>query len=288
MKKFMAGLMGLLLAASVQAEMPRPVSDGSPGLSGQSDEWWAATRKAQAAQEARGGKPKAADGETNFYTGKPYDEEIDSYIFKYRNYSPALQRWTTADPSGFPDGANNYAYMAVPTEGLDPDGRLTITGVTTPNKAQQTVTYGGITYTIVAAALSIIEASSNLDGNLNINNYTTYEKGGVLGGAQLAISVSGVTAPANTEFHWVQIVESSNPIGGSSIFIDTQGDIFYDGGGAAASASFFYDGPLRSLTSATREKPVMWMADLHYVGYNTITGQITSYGGVSWGFMIYE
>ncbi|MDR2462916.1 MAG: hypothetical protein LBD30_03950, partial [Verrucomicrobiales bacterium] len=59
-----------------------------------------------------------------FYTGKPYDAEIGGYVFKYRNYSPETQRWTTADPSGFPDGANNYGYVNAPTIQLDWQGLL--------------------------------------------------------------------------------------------------------------------------------------------------------------------
>lgn len=46
-----------------------------------------------------------------FYTGKPYDSETVSYTFKYRNYSTNSMRWTTVDPSGFPDGPNNSIYV---------------------------------------------------------------------------------------------------------------------------------------------------------------------------------
>ncbi|MDK3160803.1 RHS repeat-associated core domain-containing protein [Kamptonema cortianum] len=46
-----------------------------------------------------------------FYTGKPYDEDLQSYHFLYRNYSPTKGRWTAADPSGFPDGPNQWLYV---------------------------------------------------------------------------------------------------------------------------------------------------------------------------------
>lgn len=46
-----------------------------------------------------------------FYTGKPYDADSESYTFRYRNYDPELNRWTTVDPSGFPDGANSLIYI---------------------------------------------------------------------------------------------------------------------------------------------------------------------------------
>lgn len=32
-----------------------------------------------------------------FYTGKPYDADSESYTFKYRNYDPELNRWTSVD-----------------------------------------------------------------------------------------------------------------------------------------------------------------------------------------------
>jgi RHS repeat-associated protein len=46
-----------------------------------------------------------------FYTGKPYLASAGGYAFKYRNYKPELARWTSEDPSGFPDGANNNLYV---------------------------------------------------------------------------------------------------------------------------------------------------------------------------------
>ncbi len=46
-----------------------------------------------------------------FYTGKHYDEDLQSYHFLYRNYSPTKGRWTAADPSGFPDGPNQWLYV---------------------------------------------------------------------------------------------------------------------------------------------------------------------------------
>ena len=46
-----------------------------------------------------------------FYTGKPYLEETGQYVFLFRHYDPELGRWTSADPSGFPDGANSRIYI---------------------------------------------------------------------------------------------------------------------------------------------------------------------------------
>ena len=61
-----------------------------------------------------------------FYTGKPYLAESGSYAFKYREYNPEMNRWTTVDPSGFPDGANNRLYAAVPTSQFDFQGCFTL------------------------------------------------------------------------------------------------------------------------------------------------------------------
>ena len=57
-----------------------------------------------------------------FYTGKPYDVQCDGYLFKYRNYDPELNRWTSMDPTGFPDGVNNCIYPSSPVSAFDPNG----------------------------------------------------------------------------------------------------------------------------------------------------------------------
>ena len=54
-----------------------------------------------------------------FYTGKPYLSESGTYAYKFRQYDPELNRWTTADPSGFPDGANSFVLGGNPVCGLD-------------------------------------------------------------------------------------------------------------------------------------------------------------------------
>ena len=56
------------------------------------------------------------------FTGKPYDEDLQAYVFPYRNYDATTARWTSSDPAGYPDGINNQFYAAVPTYALDPLG----------------------------------------------------------------------------------------------------------------------------------------------------------------------
>jgi RHS repeat-associated protein len=76
-------------------------------------------------------QPSASSQEAGvFYTGKPYLAESGSYAFKYREYNPEMGRWTTIDPSGFPDGANNRMYAALPTSEIDNNGlRVTAPGI---------------------------------------------------------------------------------------------------------------------------------------------------------------
>lgn len=49
--------------------------------------------------------------ERGLLTGKPFIEELDGFVFARRNYSAAGLRWNSADPSGYPDGCNSYAYV---------------------------------------------------------------------------------------------------------------------------------------------------------------------------------
>ena len=85
-----------------------------------------------------------------FYTGKPYIASTASYAFKYRSYNPELARWTSEDPSGFPDGANGSAYAAVPSSEFDFQGLFSVEGMITPNPQLFTTTTGGKTYTTTA------------------------------------------------------------------------------------------------------------------------------------------
>ena len=43
------------------------------------------------------------------FTGKPHVAEL-GYTFLFRNYDSSLGKWSTADPLGYPDGWNNFAY----------------------------------------------------------------------------------------------------------------------------------------------------------------------------------
>ena len=61
--------------------------------------------------------------EEGFLTGKPFVQELDRFVFKHRNYNPFTARWATLDPSGFPDGKNQYSFVKCdPVNWYDPQG----------------------------------------------------------------------------------------------------------------------------------------------------------------------
>ena len=57
------------------------------------------------------------------YTGQRWDAETGLYHYRARYYSPALGRFLTADPIGYGDGLNVYAYVGNdPVNLVDPSG----------------------------------------------------------------------------------------------------------------------------------------------------------------------
>jgi len=65
----------------------------------------------------------AAQPASYFYTGKPYDADLHAYVYNYRNFDVELNRWASADPTGFPDGSNNWIYACnTPSSMIDPNG----------------------------------------------------------------------------------------------------------------------------------------------------------------------
>jgi RHS repeat-associated protein len=74
-------------------------------------DWRAEMAEQSAVKDAAQANADALAADQSFYTGKPYLPATGSYAFKYRSYQPELARWTSEDPSGFPDGANNGIYV---------------------------------------------------------------------------------------------------------------------------------------------------------------------------------
>lgn len=58
------------------------------------------------------------------FTGKPYDEDLQAYIFPYRNYDASTARWRSSDTAGYSGGPNQHFYAGTPTLGLDILGTL--------------------------------------------------------------------------------------------------------------------------------------------------------------------
>ena len=52
----------------------------------------------------------ASPMEDSFFTGKPQVGEM-GYVFLFRAYRADQGKWQTADPAGYPDGWNNFAYV---------------------------------------------------------------------------------------------------------------------------------------------------------------------------------
>jgi len=103
------------LAGAVAVQAGESGRRECPGFGVQTQEQldtWRANLEAKNASAPISSSPQAARHQprTLFFTGKPYDADQDAYLFKYRAYDPNAARWTTSDPSGFPDGANSWVY----------------------------------------------------------------------------------------------------------------------------------------------------------------------------------
>ena len=111
------------------------------------------------------------------FTGKPYDADMGAYVFPFRNYRSDEARWMSADPSGFPDGSNAFAYAPTPVSGLDALGLQTtkitfspsigagdITAAITRALANLTVSgivSSGLQTDILGKANSLVTAAAN-------------------------------------------------------------------------------------------------------------------------------
>ncbi|MBI9018883.1 MAG: hypothetical protein JEZ07_16655 [Phycisphaerae bacterium] len=48
-------------------------------------------------------------GNPYMFTGRRWDDETETYYYRFRNYCPMLGRFMQNDPLGYVDGMNSYA-----------------------------------------------------------------------------------------------------------------------------------------------------------------------------------
>jgi RHS repeat-associated protein len=123
------------------------------------------------------------DEQIQFFTGKPYDAASGTYLFMFRSYSPTLARWTSADPSGFLDGANNMRYAPNPVSEIDPLGWWKIKLVGT-NKT-------GIDGTLNTTPPITVNVSLETKQSGLLSNYALAAKPGISGSNPISVAVDG-------------------------------------------------------------------------------------------------
>lgn len=126
------------------------------------------------------------------FTGKPYDADLQAFVFPYRNYKPDLARWTSSDPAGFPDGINNHYYACVPTIDIDFLGLATleIYGRPVAGAPLGTHTYGVVTVN----SSEYSQLASSQQSNFNSNSDGTYSSS--VGGYKSDGMVGNPNSPA--------------------------------------------------------------------------------------------
>jgi len=236
-----------------------------------------------------------------FYTGRPYIESTGSYAFKYRSYNPELARWTSEDPSGFPDGANQNSYAPIPTFGIDCGGLFTVDLAGYKADSDTWTTSGTLTtYTVRTTDLSVLSANDfnatmtgwsftagELDNTMKIGAYDPYALDGY-GTVNFLATITGLLTSGDN-WSWVQIVtcNTPGPSGKTGTFFD----------GALDGSSPFYRGnqnhdyivdqparPYSQLFTHTGGNPISWQAETYFVKYSG--NDVTVFGGVKWGFTI--
>ncbi|MCE0499217.1 MAG: hypothetical protein LV481_14855 [Methylacidiphilales bacterium] len=254
--------------------------------------------KWNAEQAAAATTASANEPSNQFYTGKPYVADAGGYVYKYRTYNPGLSRWTSADPSGFPDGVNNCAYAPVPTIALDNDGLLTVSvsGTNPPasiTTSGHTISYDTITG-INAATFSFTGftvTTGTLSGTLNVNipSASPFNNGSVAGYGD-SNPVEG-SYTGSGDFDWVQIITTNVPGSGTVIstsgsettYFDNHSDTFVPFYGNSTDKKtgnnpWETDNPQRSFSGTS----INWTADMYLV--SVVGSNITVYGGYTWGF----
>jgi RHS repeat-associated protein len=114
-----------------------------------------------------------------FYTGKPYLTSSGGYVFKYRSYNPEVARWTTEDPSGFPDGANSSIYAPKPTTEFDREG-LRVQWIGEEDHYSPNATYDGLPATSFFWNVSL-NGNTLLEGSYTGTFKQVYDRAATVG-----------------------------------------------------------------------------------------------------------
>lgn len=145
------------------------------------------------------------------FTGKPYDEDLQAYVFPYRNYDASTARWRSSDPAGYPDGINNQFYAAVPTYTIDMLGTWIVNISITFSSPNTTYMYNigdkqmYVPY-IVNANVSITKEKTDKDnvlfmyeniGNIGIAGTNSLKQSGVLESNSIGIDFNFLINPTS-------------------------------------------------------------------------------------------
>ena len=145
------------------------------------------------------------------FTGKPYDEDLQAYVFPYRNYDASTARWRSSDPAGYPDDINNQFYAAVPTYTIDMLGTWIVNISITFSSPNATYTYSigdkqmYVPY-IVNANVSITKEKTDKDnvlfmyeniGNIGIAGTNSLKQSGVLESNSIGIDFNFLINPTS-------------------------------------------------------------------------------------------
>lgn len=175
------------------------------------------------------------------FTGKPYDADLQAYIFPFRNYDASTARWRSSDPAGYPDGINQHFYACVPTYAVDFWGLavewyvaqrsagsiLGITFMHTWIQGVETNTNGSVNTTTYSGMTNAEGASSGSGGEgayLNlINNYHADVNAGAIGTENsvritLPDGVSGETAAQILQNYYDNFSQNTYTYGADAMF----------------------------------------------------------------------
>jgi RHS repeat-associated protein len=245
----------------------------------------------------------AVENKEAFYTGKPFEAQREGYLFKYRSYSAELSRWSSVDPTGFPDGPNANKYACVPTIQLDPTGcfSISVTGSATYNASSGSHHENSSDVTKVDGLTSWMKSLlqsqysgwtfRNTGSDLTVN-ITTYQANADSSGGGLTIeaSLAGSTAAAH-QYRWIQGVDTNDPLGTNpnQVIDPTPNDDslpFYETNAelAANGEGTFYDSPSRYWP--TTGDLTRWKAYCYLVDYDSATNKVNVLGGFSYGFTL--